>query len=149
MDTPTDSGANNTTILIGFTAALAAALAAALVAGASWAVIGFYIATILFLGYILLPIVSGCGAGILMRMGGGGFQRYTKWIAVTATLVGCITGDFVWIMWATQKPVSLLLGNELVPTLNTLLNLQKAALYFIACYLAYSIARTPRGFASQ
>ncbi len=145
MDTPTDSGANNTAILIG----IATALAAAAVAGASWAVIGFYIATILSLGYILLPLGSGCGAGILMRVGGGGLQRYTKWIVVIATLIGCIAGDFVWIMWATQKPVSLLLGNELVPTLNTLLNLQKAVLYIVACYLAYSIAGTSRGFVSQ
>jgi hypothetical protein len=140
-----ESGAGGATVLIGVTAALGASA----VAGASWAVIGYYVATTLSLGLILLPLSSGCGAGVLMRMGGGGFQRHVKWITVVATLVGCIVGDFGWIVWATQKPVGLLLGGELVMTMNTLFNLQKAVLYAVACYIAFSIAGPSRGFVSE
>jgi hypothetical protein len=145
MQTPTESGASGTPLLI----ASVATLAAAAIAGTAWALIGYYIATALALGLILLPIGSGCGAGLLMRIAGHGFQPHAKWVALTATLLGCIAGDFLWIMWATNKPVNLLLGNELVPTLNTLLNLQKAVLYAVACYLAFSIASPTRAFTSE
>lgn len=127
---------------------IAAALGALAIAGGAWAVIGFYVASTLSLGLILLPLCSGCGAGFLMKAGGG-FQQHLRWIAAAVTFLGCLLGDFVWIMWATQKPVGLLLGNELVPTLNTLLNLQKAVLYIVACYLAYTIASLRRGEAQS
>jgi len=142
MDTPTETSVNGTAILTG----VAAALGAAAVAAVAWALIGYYIAATLSLGLILLPLGSGCGAGAVMRIGGGGFQRHVRWVAAIITLAGCVIGDFAWVAWVTHKPLSLLLGSELVPTMNTLFNIQKAVLYAVACYLAYSIAAPPRGF---
>jgi len=79
-----------------------------------------------------------------MRLGRKGLGRRVGLTAVLATLLGCIVGDLIWVSLFTQKPFGLLLGSELVATMNTLFNLQKAVMYAVAGYLAYAIA-TPAG----
>lgn len=118
-------------------------LCALIVACASWAVIGYFIASTLSLGLILLPVGSGCGAGVLMLKASRFTENRLGLVAVAVTLLGCIIGDFIWIMLATQKPVGLLLGAEIVATLNTLFHLQKAIMYAIACYLAFTLTNLP------
>jgi hypothetical protein len=141
MDTTTEHRSQGAAILMG----VAAALGAMVVAFGAWAVIGLYVARTLSLGLILLPLVSGCGSGFLLRLGGKGFGQRVGMIAVIVTITGCVIGDFAWLACVpNQKPVSELLGTGLVTTLNVVFNLQKAVMYAVAGYLSYAIA-SPAG----
>lgn len=125
---------------------VATAIGAMVIAGGAWTLIGLYIARTLALGLILLPLASGCGAGFVMRLGGTGLSRRARLVAVAVTLLGCVVGDFFWLaLVPNQSPIPVLLGAELVQTMNVVLNLQKAVLYAVACYLAYSIVGPPKG----
>jgi len=137
MDNPTQRGEKPGSILIGSVAVIGAMI----VACAAWAVIGLFVARTLALGIILLPLISGCAAGLLLRIGGRGLGRRVGIIAVIATLVGCVIGDFIWLaLVPNQSSIEELLTTQLVDTLNVLFNLQKAVMYAVAGYLAYAIS---------
>lgn len=142
MDNPAERGTQGTTILIG----IAASLGAMVVACTVWALLGYYVASTLRFGLILLPIASGCSAGIVMRIGGRCFGQRTGWVAVAVTLIGCLVGDLFWIAMFNHKPFSQLLGAELVATMNTVFDPIKMLWYAVACYLAYAISNPPRVF---
>ena len=135
METPNQPGNKNQTLVV---AAVAIAVSA-VIAAVAWALIGYYIASTLSLGLILLPLASGAGAGFVARFGRQALAQRIGVASILATLFGCVVGDLVWISLFTQKPIAHLLGPELVPTLNTLFNLQKAVMYAVAAYLAYAI----------
>lgn len=146
MDPTTNPQPKHQPILIG----VAAALGALVVAGVAWTLVGLYIARTLAVGLILLPLVSGCGSGLLMRLGGGGLGRRVGYIAVGVTLAGCVIGDFFWFaLVPSQKPIGQLLTTNIVDTLNVIFNLQKAVMYFFACYLAYALSNPPRVIVSD
>lgn len=148
MDNPTKRDAQPGAVLIGSVAVAGAMIAA----GASWAMLGYWLAwkLQLSLGMILPPLVAGGVGGVIIRFGGQGvLGRRTAWIAVTAVLLGCIVGDLVWIMLAQQKPLSVLLGTELRLTVNTMTSLPKLVMYFFACYLAYAISVPPKPYVSE
>lgn len=146
MDTPGRQDSQTDTLLIGIVSVLCAVTASA----GAWAVIGLFVARTLALGLILLPLLSGCGAGLLIRIGRGGMGRSAGLIAILATLLGCVIGDFLW--WAyvpNQDTIVELLTTRLVDTLNVLFNLQKAVMYFFACYLAYAISIPQKPYVSE
>lgn len=145
MDNPTQRGKQST--LIG----IAAALCALVLAGATWALLGYWLAwkLQLSLGMILPPFVAGCAGGLMMSFGRKNFLNKTGGVAIVSVLIGCIAGDLVWIMLAQQKPLSVLLGPELTQTVNTMTGLSKLIMYAVACYLAYAISSPPRVFVSD
>jgi len=121
-------------------------------AGVSWAALGYTLAWKLHLslGMILPPLVAGCVAGLIFRFGAKGiFNQHAGWIAVVTTFVGCTLGDLVWIKLASGKTLSVLLGPELIATLNTLFDFMKALMYAAACYLAYAITVPPKPYVGE
>lgn len=146
MDNPTQHDEQPGKMLIGVVAVAGAIISAC----AAWAVIGLFVARTLALGLILLPLVSGCGAGLLVRIGREGLGRRVGIIAAIATLIGCVIGDFIWLaLVPNQSTVLELLTTQLVDTLNVLFNLQKAVMYFFACYLAYAISIPQKPYVSE
>jgi hypothetical protein len=148
MNDPTQHEAAAGEMLIGIVAVLGAATAA----GASWAMLGYWLAwkLQLSLGMILPPLVSGCFAGLTIRFGGQGvFGRRVGEVAVACVLVGCIVGDLVWIKLANQKSFAVLLGPELRQTLNTMFDFMKALMYAAASYLAYAISIPQKPYVSE
>jgi len=146
-----DTHAPNPNKSAGMPVAIGLSLGAFVVAGASWALLGYLIAwkLQLSLGMILPPFAAGCLGGLIMRLNRPCLREKTGWVAAIVVLVGTIVGDILWIMLAQQKSLSVLFGSELTATLNTLTNLFKLIMYAVASYLAFAIANPPRGVAQK
>lgn len=145
MDNSNEHGGRGGSIPIG----VAVMLGACGLACAAWALLGNYVASTVRSGLILLPIVSGCAAGLLMRLGRGAWGKRTGWIAIVVTLLGCVIGDLLWIAMFNHKPIGQLLGPELVATLNTVFDPVKIVWYAVAGYLAFAISNPPHACVSD
>ncbi len=141
MDTPEAKSTSGNALLIGIALAIGATAWACL----SWSMYCRYIMGYIPFGLVLLPVITGVGAGFIMRPGNRYLRNHLGKITIAITIIGCILGDFLWIVISNSKPISVLLGTELDRTLRTLFAIDKLFFYAITAYLAFAIANPSRG----